>query len=44
MLIEDENSFYIVDWDTLIMAPKERDLMVPGDVMDMALKTEGALR
>ena len=25
-----ENDFYIVDWDTLIMAPKERDLMFIG--------------
>jgi len=25
-----ENDFYIVDWDTMIMAPKERDLMFIG--------------
>jgi spectinomycin phosphotransferase len=30
ILIENKNSFYIVDWDTLIMAPKERDLMFIG--------------
>jgi spectinomycin phosphotransferase len=30
ILIADENSFYIVDWDTLILAPKERDLMFIG--------------
>jgi spectinomycin phosphotransferase len=26
----DENDFYIVDWDTIIMAPKEKDLMFIG--------------
>jgi len=30
LLIQDEISFYIVDWDTLIQAPKERDLMFFG--------------
>lgn len=30
LLIHDEDSFYIVDWDTLIYAPKERDLMFIG--------------
>ena len=25
-----ENDFYIVDWDTLVIAPKERDLMFIG--------------
>jgi spectinomycin phosphotransferase len=27
MLIQSDGTFYIVDWDTLILAPKERDLM-----------------
>lgn len=30
LLIQDESHFYIVDWDTLIYAPKERDLMFFG--------------
>lgn len=30
LLIQNESSFYIVDWDTLIFAPKERDLMFIG--------------
>jgi spectinomycin phosphotransferase len=30
LLITDKNSFYIVDWDTIIQAPKERDLMFIG--------------
>ena len=30
LLIPNESSFYIVDWDTLIFAPKERDLMFIG--------------
>ena len=30
IIIPDSNDFYIVDWDTLIMAPKERDLMFIG--------------
>jgi spectinomycin phosphotransferase len=35
ILITDENELYIVDWDTLIMAPKERDLMfIGGGVAD----------
>ena len=28
--IEEDGSFYVVDWDTLIFAPKERDLMFVG--------------
>jgi spectinomycin phosphotransferase len=30
LLIVDEHIFYMVDWDTLIFAPKERDLMFIG--------------
>ena len=30
IFIAEDNNFYIVDWDTLIMAPKERDLMFIG--------------
>lgn len=29
-LIDDHGALYIVDWDTLILAPKERDLMYVG--------------
>lgn len=27
MLIQPDGTFYVVDWDTIILAPKERDLM-----------------
>ncbi len=27
MLIQTDGTFYVVDWDTIILAPKERDLM-----------------
>jgi len=30
LLITDNDTFYMVDWDTLIFAPKERDLMFIG--------------
>lgn len=30
ILIDADDHFYIVDWDTLILAPKERDLMFVG--------------
>lgn len=30
LLITDDETFYIVDWDEPILAPKERDLMFPG--------------
>jgi spectinomycin phosphotransferase len=30
LIIDKENTLYIVDWDTLIFAPKERDLMFIG--------------
>lgn len=30
LLIDDNNALYMVDWDTLIFAPKERDLMFVG--------------
>jgi spectinomycin phosphotransferase len=29
-ILIDQNKFYIVDWDTIILAPKERDLMFIG--------------
>jgi spectinomycin phosphotransferase len=30
LLIDDRGKLYLVDWDDLIYAPKERDLMFPG--------------
>ena len=30
ILIDEQDDFYIIDWDTLIFAPKERDLMFVG--------------
>jgi len=30
LIVDKENALYIVDWDTLIFAPKERDLMFVG--------------
>ena len=30
ILIDANGAFYLVDWDTLILAPKERDLMYAG--------------
>ena len=30
LLIDEEDALYIVDWDTLLFAPKERDLMFIG--------------
>lgn len=30
IMVENDESFYIVDWDTMIFAPKERDLMFIG--------------
>lgn len=30
LIVDKENALYIVDWDTLIFAPKERDLMFIG--------------
>ena len=30
LLIDEEGAFYVVDWDTLLFAPKERDLMFIG--------------
>lgn len=27
VLIQSDNTFYVVDWDTIMLAPKERDLM-----------------
>jgi spectinomycin phosphotransferase len=30
IIVENGKSFYIVDWDTMVFAPKERDLMFVG--------------
>jgi spectinomycin phosphotransferase len=30
LIVDKENALYIVDWDTLIFAPVERDLMFIG--------------
>jgi spectinomycin phosphotransferase len=30
LLVDDHGAFYMIDWDTLIFAPKERDLMFVG--------------
>lgn len=30
MLVDQNNHLYLIDWDTLILAPKERDLMFIG--------------
>jgi spectinomycin phosphotransferase len=41
LLITDKNVFYIVDWDTIIQAPKERDLMfIGGGIGNKWNKTE----
>jgi spectinomycin phosphotransferase len=38
LLVDTQAAFYIVDWDTLIFAPKERDLMFIGaDIWDSGL-------
>lgn len=34
LLIDDTGNLFIVDWDTLIFAPKERDLMFMGSGLD----------
>ena len=34
LLIDGDDTLYIVDWDTLILAPKERDLMFVGSGID----------
>jgi spectinomycin phosphotransferase len=36
ILIDTNNSFYIVDWDNPILAPKERDLMFIGGAQGFA--------
>jgi spectinomycin phosphotransferase len=46
LIIDKENALYIVDWDTLIFAPKERDLMFIGSgIWDSGLtpNEEGSL-
>ena len=40
ILVSDSGELYIVDWDTPILAPKERDLMFIGGGIDNSWKTE----
>ncbi len=40
ILIDTTNSLYIVDWDTLVFAPKERDLMFIGGGVGGAWRTD----
>lgn len=40
MLIDDNDDLYVVDWDTLILAPKERDLMFIGAGIGIAPSQE----
>ena len=40
MLINEDRKFYVVDWDTPLLAPKERDLMFIGGGIDNIWKTE----
>lgn len=40
MLIGEDGEFYVVDWDTPLLAPKERDLMFIGGGIDTIWKTE----
>jgi spectinomycin phosphotransferase len=40
ILISDEGSLYIVDWDNPVLAPKERDLMFIGGGIDNIWKTK----
>lgn len=39
VLIGASGAFYLVDWDTLILAPKERDLMFVGGGLFMNMRT-----
>ena len=40
MLINEDRKFYVVDWDTPLLAPKERDLMFIGGGIDNIWKTK----
>lgn len=40
MLIGEDGEFYLVDWDTPLLAPKERDLMFIGGGIDNIWKTK----
>ena len=40
VFIDTHNKLYIVDWDTLIFAPKERDLMFIGGGIEHWYKEE----
>jgi spectinomycin phosphotransferase len=44
LLVADSGEFYIVDWDTLIFAPKERDLMFIGAGHGLGDSAEDAAR
>lgn len=43
-LLINKNTFYIVDWDTILMAPKERDLMFIGGGIGNKWNTEEEIR
>jgi spectinomycin phosphotransferase len=43
LLIDADGTLYIVDWDTLILAPKERDLMFVGAGLDAVWPSEREL-
>ena len=36
LLVSEGGDLYLVDWDTLVLAPKERDLMYPGAGLSVA--------
>jgi spectinomycin phosphotransferase len=40
ILIGDDDTFYLVDWDDLLLAPRERDLMFIGGGIDTIWKSE----
>lgn len=42
VLITPDERLYVIDWDTVILAPKERDLMFPGAGIDGALAPQAA--
>lgn len=42
VLITPDDRLYVIDWDTVILAPKERDLMFPGAGIDGSLAPQAA--